>query len=144
MKKSVFFTIIIAVLVSGCSSDEPTLEYDKIESAFREGYYTGYDDGLMDFQTEFNEEIRPAYNWLLENYEFYANNVCVISPDKTYHVYYGCWDSTNDTYEMMFISDAESYGYEKCFYCYDNMPLEYMPRYEDIVKQYEPDCPAYP
>ena len=104
----------------------------------------GFDDGLMDFETEFNEEIRPSYNWLLENYEFYTNNVCIVSPDKTYHVYYGCWDNPGDTYEMMFIDDAEAYGYEKCFYCYDNMPLEYMPRYADIVKQHEPDCPAYP
>ena len=143
MKKSIFPFLILAALLSGCGSDEPASEYSEGEIKFREAYAEGFEAGKKAFQTTFNEEVRPAYNWLAETVEFYANTVCILSDDKTYHAYYGCWDCPEEPFEMMFISDAESCGYKRCTSCFEEMQFDPLPRHEDFAKYYEPDYPAY-
>ena len=136
MKKYFLPLLILTALLSGCGSEEATTEDEAAE--FRKAYAHGYDEGVNAFRYEFDEEIRPAYNWVLENYKFYENNVCVASPDGVYHFYYDCYEG--DDQKLMFVEDAKAYGYEKCFYCYDNYPsLDYLPSYDSFIRHYEPE-----
>lgn len=143
MRKFLLTALICTAFCSGCSSNDTSSEHNELESAFREGYFEGYNEGLMKFQNEFDEEIAPAYDYLQESYIFYAENVCILSPDKTYHTYCGCWDCPEEPFDMMFRKDAEALGYKKCPSCYEQLEMAYMPDYETLVENYEPDCPAY-
>ena len=74
MKKALSAVLIGAILLFGCGSDAPASEYSEEELKYREAYTEGFKEGLWSLQTKYSEEIRPEYNWLLENYQFFENN----------------------------------------------------------------------
>ena len=47
-----------------------------------------------------------------------------------------------EPYDMMFISDAEAYGYKRCSSCFgetDEMEIEPLPDYDYFIRHYEPE-----